>query len=85
MIAGAALCGPRRTHPRDPGRATSSASCPCSTAAADRLVIAEGPTTLPGARHPDFEAVVTEQPAVAQVVLRGLAGRLRGLTEADQH
>jgi CRP/FNR family cyclic AMP-dependent transcriptional regulator len=48
-------------------------------------VIAEGPTTCLALATWDFEAVVTEQPAVALAVLRGLAGRLRGLTEADQH
>jgi CRP-like cAMP-binding protein len=48
-------------------------------------VVAEGPTTCLALATWDFEAVVTEQPAVALAVLRGLAGRLRGLTEADQH
>lgn len=33
----------------------------------------------------DFEAVVGEQPGVALAILRGLAGRLRDLTEADRH
>ena len=48
-------------------------------------VVAEEPTTCLALASWDFEAVVTEQPAVALAILRGLAGRLRGLTEADPH
>jgi len=33
----------------------------------------------------DFEAVVNAQPGVALAILRGLAARLRALTEADRH
>ena len=33
----------------------------------------------------DFEAVLLEEPSVALAILRGLAGRLRDLTEADRH
>ncbi|MEO5885630.1 MAG: cyclic nucleotide-binding domain-containing protein [Candidatus Limnocylindrales bacterium] len=33
----------------------------------------------------EFEAVVRDQPSVALAVMRGLAGRLRGLTETDRH
>lgn len=33
----------------------------------------------------DFEAVVLDQPRVALSIMKGLAGRLRGLTEADRH
>ena len=33
----------------------------------------------------DFEAVILDQPRVALAILRGLAGRLRELTEADLH
>jgi len=33
----------------------------------------------------DFEAVVAEQPKVALAILRELAGRLRGSTEAHRH
>lgn len=33
----------------------------------------------------DFETVVREQPGVALAILRGLASRLRELTEADRH
>ena len=48
-------------------------------------VIANEPTTCLALATWDFEAVVKEQPAVALAVLRGLAGRLRGLTEAHRH
>ena len=48
-------------------------------------VIADEPTVCLALASWDFEAVVLEQPAVALAVLRGLAGRLRGLTEADRH
>ena len=48
-------------------------------------VIADGPTTCLALASWDFEAVVREQPAVALAILRGLAGRLRGLTEAHRH
>jgi CRP/FNR family cyclic AMP-dependent transcriptional regulator len=33
----------------------------------------------------DFEAILTEQPAVAMAILRGLADRLRAVTEAHRH
>ena len=48
-------------------------------------VVAVGPTTCLALSTWDFEAVVTEQPKVALAVLRGLAERLRSLTEADHH
>ncbi len=48
-------------------------------------VVADGPTTCLGLSTWEFEAVVSEHPAVALAVLRGLATRLRELTEADQH
>ena len=48
-------------------------------------VIANEPTTCLALATWDFEAVVKEQPTVALVVLRGLAGRLRELTEAHRH
>jgi CRP/FNR family cyclic AMP-dependent transcriptional regulator len=48
-------------------------------------VIANEPTTCLALATWDFEAVVREQPTVALAVLRGLAGRLRGLTEAHRH
>jgi CRP-like cAMP-binding protein len=48
-------------------------------------VIADEPTVCLALASWDFEAVVKEQPAVALAILRGLAGRLRGLTEAHRH
>lgn len=48
-------------------------------------VIADEPTVCLALASWDFEAVVKEQPAVALGVLRGLAGRLRELTEAHRH
>ena len=45
-------------------------------------VIADGPTVCLALATWDFEAVVHEQPAVALAILRGLAGRLRTVTEA---
>ena len=48
-------------------------------------VIASEPTVCLALASWDFEAVVHEQPSVALAVLRGLAGRLRDLTEARHH
>ncbi len=48
-------------------------------------VIADGPTTCLALATWDFEAVVSDVPGVALAVLRGLAGRLRGLTEGPHH
>lgn len=48
-------------------------------------VLAVGPTTCLALASWEFEAVITEQPKVALAVLRGLAGRLRELTEAAHH
>ena len=48
-------------------------------------VIADEPTVCLALATWDFEAVVKEQPAVALGVLRGLAGRLRELTETHRH
>jgi CRP-like cAMP-binding protein len=48
-------------------------------------VVADGPTTCLALATWDFEAVIREQPQVALAVLRGLAGRLRELTQADHH
>lgn len=48
-------------------------------------VVATEPTACLALSTWDFEAVVGEQPGVALAILRGLAGRLRGLTEADRH
>ena len=78
---------PRRRDDRDarPGRLLRGA-VGARRPAADRR--RSSPTSRPSAsrsRRWDFEAVVAEQPAVALAVLRGLAGRLRELTEADRH
>ena len=48
-------------------------------------VIAAGRTTCLALATWDLEAVIAEQPAVALALLRGLAGRLRTLTEAGRH
>jgi CRP/FNR family cyclic AMP-dependent transcriptional regulator len=48
-------------------------------------VVAGEPTTCLALSTWDFEAVVQGQPRVALAILRGLAGRLRELTEADRH
>lgn len=48
-------------------------------------VIADEPTVCLALASWDFEAIVMEQPAVALAIMRGLAGRLRGLTEAHRH
>lgn len=48
-------------------------------------VVADGETVCLALASWDFEAVVHEQPSVAMAILRGLAGRLRDLTEADRH
>lgn len=44
-------------------------------------VIAEGETVCLALATWDFEAVVTDQPTVALAILRGLAARLRTVTE----
>jgi CRP/FNR family cyclic AMP-dependent transcriptional regulator len=48
-------------------------------------VVAGEPTTCLALSTWDFEAVAQGQPRVALAILRGLAGRLRELTEADRH
>ncbi len=48
-------------------------------------VLADGPTVCLALATWDFEAVVNEQPGVALAVMRGLAGRLRALTEGPHH
>ena len=48
-------------------------------------VVCSEPTTCLALASWDFEAVVGEQPSVAMAILRELAGRLRELTEAQQH
>jgi CRP/FNR family cyclic AMP-dependent transcriptional regulator len=48
-------------------------------------VIADAPTTCLALATWDFEAVLLDQPKVTLAILRGLAARLRDLTEADRH
>lgn len=48
-------------------------------------VIAAGETTCLALASWDLAAVINEQPSVAVGLLRGLAERLRALTEADRH
>ena len=48
-------------------------------------VVADGPVTCLALASWDFEAVLLAEPRVSLTILRGLAGRLRDLTEAHQH
>ena len=48
-------------------------------------VVTDGPTTCLGLPSWDFEAVLLAEPKVALAVLRGLATRLRDLTEQSRH
>lgn len=48
-------------------------------------VIAQGETTCLALATWDLEAIINEQPSVGLALLRGLAGRLRTLTEAVRH
>jgi CRP-like cAMP-binding protein len=48
-------------------------------------VIAVGPTTCLALASWDFEAVLLDEPRVALAILRGLASRLRELTETTYH
>ena len=48
-------------------------------------VVADGPTTCLALATWDFEAVLLGEPKVTLAILRGLATRLRDLTEADRH
>ena len=48
-------------------------------------VLADGPTVCLALATWDFEAVLLEQPRVTLAILRGVARRLRDLTEAHQH
>jgi CRP-like cAMP-binding protein len=48
-------------------------------------VLADGATTCLALATWDFEAVLLAEPRVSLAILRGLAGRLRDLTEADRH
>ncbi|MFL5674145.1 MAG: cyclic nucleotide-binding domain-containing protein [Chloroflexota bacterium] len=48
-------------------------------------VIADEPTSCLALATWDFEAVLLEEPRVTLAILRGVARRLRDLTEADRH
>ena len=48
-------------------------------------VISDGPTTCLALATWDFEAVLLQEPRVTLAILRGVARRLRDLTEAQQH
>ncbi len=48
-------------------------------------VIADGPTACLALASWDFEAVIRDEPVVALAVMRGLARRLRDLTEGPNH
>jgi CRP-like cAMP-binding protein len=48
-------------------------------------VIADAPTTCLALATWDFEAVLLAEPRVTLAILRGVAQRLRDLTEADRH
>ena len=48
-------------------------------------VVSDEPTTCLALASWDFEAVVSQHPSVAIAILRGLAGRLRDLTEGANH
>ncbi|MFL5708455.1 MAG: cyclic nucleotide-binding domain-containing protein [Chloroflexota bacterium] len=48
-------------------------------------VIADRPTTCLALATWDFEAVLLDEPRVTLAILRGVARRLRDLTEAQQH
>jgi CRP-like cAMP-binding protein len=48
-------------------------------------VVTSEPTECLALATWDFEAVLLDQPKVSLAILRGLASRLRDLTEADRH
>jgi CRP/FNR family cyclic AMP-dependent transcriptional regulator len=48
-------------------------------------VIADGPTVCLALATWDFEALLLEEPRVTLAILRGVARRLRDLTEAHRH
>lgn len=48
-------------------------------------VVATGPTTCLALASWDLEAIMLEEPRVAVAILRGVAGRLRDLTEVEGH
>ena len=48
-------------------------------------VVAEEPTTCLALASWDFEAILAEEPGVALAVLRGVARRLRSVSEDHRH
>ncbi len=48
-------------------------------------VVADGPVSCLALSSWDVEAILLGEPRLALAILRGLAGRLRDLTEADRH
>jgi CRP-like cAMP-binding protein len=48
-------------------------------------VVADGPTTCLALASWDLEALLLEEPKISLALLRGLAGRLRDVTEAHRH
>lgn len=48
-------------------------------------VVADEPTRCLAVASWDFESLLTDHPKLALAILRGLATRLRGVTEADRH
>jgi CRP-like cAMP-binding protein len=48
-------------------------------------VAAEEPTTSLALASWDLETVLTEEPRIALAMLRGMAGRLRAITDAHRH
>lgn len=48
-------------------------------------IVASAPTSCLALPSWDLEAALREHPSLAMAMLRGLAGRLRALTETDRH
>jgi CRP/FNR family cyclic AMP-dependent transcriptional regulator len=48
-------------------------------------VVADGPTTCLALASWDFETLLLEEPKISFALLRGLAARLRDVTEAHRH
>ena len=49
------------------------------------FIVASEPTMCLGLASWDFETVIRDQPSVALAIMRGLAERLRDLTEGTRH
>ena len=74
----------RRSRPSGPGEFFGELSVLDGMPRTAQVIAAE-PTMCLALATWDFEAVVRERPEVALAVMRGLAARLRGLTEAHRH